>query len=244
MLSFIVQARLGSTRLPGKILLPFSKGKCILDILLDRLQTADASVQVVIATTQDVANDPIQEWCGDKGVMCFRGSENDVLDRFIKAAECTGTDQIIRVCSDNPFLSIAAMRELVQKARSSKADYVGFDVFGRPSILTHYGFWTEYVRLDALKKVQALTQDKLYHEHVTNYVYTHPEHFTLEWIPSCLEKDDQIRLTIDTMADFESARSVYETLGFQADIPQIMSYVLGRKDLMESMSKEIKKNSK
>lgn len=244
MLSFIVQARLGSTRLPGKILLPFSNGKCILDILLDRLQTADSTVQVVIATTLDKANDPILEWCQKKDVLCFRGSENDVLDRFIKASEATKTDRIIRVCSDNPFLSVSALRQIVQKARITKADYVGFDVFGRPSILTHYGFWTEYVSLNALRKAQVMTQDKLFHEHVTNFVYTHPDHFTLEWIPSGLEKDDKIRLTIDTMADFQSAQSVYETLGFQADIPQIMSYVLGRKDLMDSMSEEIKQNSK
>ena len=184
------------------------------------------------------------DWCKANGVLCFSGSETDVLDRFVKAAENSSVDQIIRVCSDNPFLSVSAMRQLIHRAKESKADYVGFDVFGRPSILTHYGFWAEYVRLDALKKVQEFTQEKLYHEHVTNYVYSHPEDFSLEWISSSLEREDRIRLTIDTMKDFQSAQNVYEALGFDADIPEIMAYVHGRTDLLASMSQEIDKNSK
>ena len=182
MLGFIVQARLGSTRLPDKILLPFSGGRTIFDLLLEKLQSFAPQAACVVATSVAPANDALEAICRERGVACFRGSENDVLQRFIDAAHANGVDRIIRVCSDNPFLSRDAIAQLLEAVADTDADYMSFNVGGTPSIKTHYGFWTEYVTLDALERVAGLTDEPLYHEHVTNYIYAHPESFRIGWL--------------------------------------------------------------
>lgn len=246
MLSFIVQCRLGSSRLPGKILLPFSGSRSILDIILDRLKGFSDDAFLVVATSQDPRNDLLEEICTSKGIPCFRGSENDVLDRFISAAQHYGADRIIRVCSDNPFLDRMSIRKLIDASRQSDADYISFDVQGTPSIRTHYGFWTEYTTLSALRKVRSMTDEPLYHEHVTNYIYANPQVFSLEWIPvdEAIASHDGVRLTIDTEEDFLLAQGVYEALGENATIQEILEFLDHHPEMREKMKSEIKKNSK
>ena len=154
----IIQARLGSTRLPGKILKPFHGGKCILDIILDKLhQASDAKVIVATSTSKD--NDALVEHLERNGELVYRGSENDVLDRFIKAAKEFHIDGIIRICSDNPFIDPDGIKTLIEKAQHIDAQYIGFKINGLPSIKTHFGFWGEFVTLDALTKVAASTDE-------------------------------------------------------------------------------------
>ena len=102
-IGIIIQARLGSTRLPGKVLKPFHGDKCILDIILDKLHQA-SDAQVIVATSTSKDNDALVEHLERNGELVYRGSENDVLDRFIKAAKEFHIDGIIRICSDNPFI--------------------------------------------------------------------------------------------------------------------------------------------
>ena len=120
---------------------------------------------------------------------------------------------------------------------------------GVPSIKTHYGFWTEYVTLNALKKVDSLTKDSLYHEHVTNFIYTHPEYFNFHLLdtPSILLTRNKIRLTIDTEADFKSAQTIYEELTQISRYPtieQVIHYLDNHSSYYQTMEQEIKKNSK
>lgn len=170
-ITFIVQARMGSSRLPNKILLPFFKDKCILDLLVEKLQQVP-DTQIIIATSTNANNDILEERCKRLGIHCHRGSEDDVLQRFIDAAEAANAKKIIRICSDNPYLELSSIIRLVEASRLSDCDYLSFNVNGSPSIKTHYGFWAEYTTLKALKKVSGKTSDKLYHEHVTNYIYS------------------------------------------------------------------------
>ena len=244
----IIQARLGSTRLPGKILLPFYGEQTIIDILMDKLHQATAS-QVVIATTTDPGNDLLVEHLQANGELVFRGSENDVLDRFIKAAEEYQLDGIVRICSDNPFIDPEGIKTLIEKAQDSEADYIGFRINGLPSIKTHFGFWGEYVTLDALKKVAATTDDRQAHEHVTIHIYTHPEDYCCEWIdcPDFIQGRDDIRLTVDTQEDFDNAQRVYADLmaehpGF--GMKEIVSYLDEHDALKTSMKRIITQNTK
>lgn len=201
--AFVVQARLGSTRLPGKILKPFYGNQSILDLMVHKL-SAISNIPVIIATTNSVINEPIEKKALALGVKCFRGEENDVLKRFIDVAEYFDIQGIFRICSDNPFLDVHAARQLVEIAMKSCNDYISFDIDGTPSIKTHFGFWGEFVTLDALKRVIGFTDDLLYREHVTNYIYSHPELFNIQWISGSpvVSKHHNIRLTIDTLEDF------------------------------------------
>ena len=102
-IGIIIQARMGSTRLPGKILKPFYGGKTLLETLLDDLHKVEGA-KVIVATSVNENNDKLVTFLKEKGELVFRGSENDVLDRFIKAAEINDVDGIVRICSDNPFM--------------------------------------------------------------------------------------------------------------------------------------------
>lgn len=248
-ITFIIQARLGSTRLPGKILLPFSKGKSILALLIDKLNRFEGT-RIILATSLDSVNNPLLEIAKDYEIDCFRGSENDVLKRFIDAADKFNASKIIRICSDNPFLDINSINQLIDFANNNpQYDYVSFNVNGIPSIKTHYGFWTEYVTLDALKKVESLTNESLYHEHVTNYIYTHPESFNFYLLdtPSILLSHSKIRLTIDTESDFKNAQAIYDDLTKTSPYPtieQVVHYLDNHSLYYKTMEQEILKNSK
>ncbi len=248
MITFMIQARAGSTRLPNKVLLPFFQGKSILDLLIEKLQHVP-NTQIVVATSCDPQNERIDSITQKYGVGCFHGSENDVLQRFIDAAEYFYANKLIRICSDNPFLELDSIIQLVKFAETSSKDYISFNIDGKPSIKTHYGFWTEYVTLRALKQVALMTDDPLYHEHVTNYIYSHPDMFSIGWIkgPRELEGHDHIRLTTDTKEDFDSVRSIYSDLCKENPFPtiaQIVSYLDAHKEYYGAMEKQIVKNSK
>lgn len=242
----MIQARLGSTRLPGKILRPFAGEDCLFDLLIDKLSRFGAQADCIVATSEAPADAEIEVRCRQKGVKCFRGSESDVLQRFIDAAHTFGKRRLIRVCSDNPFLSRSEISRLLQAAAHTAADYLSFDVGGTPSIRTHYGFWTEYVRLEALEKVASLTGESLYHEHVTNYIYAHPEIFRTEWLTVGKEvlAHPHVRLTIDTPEDFETASRVYAELGSEADISQLLACLDAHPQWSASMDEQISRNSK
>lgn len=248
MITFIVQARLGSSRLPNKIFLPFYDDATIFSLMVEKLKSVP-DCDLIIATSDNERDDLIERKAQELGVKCFRGSEDDVLKRFIDAAEANGADKIIRVCSDNPFLDRSAIEELVDKAACSDKEYISFNVNGTPSIKTHFGFWTEYVTLGALKKVQAMTDEKLYHEHVTNYIYANPDSFSIGWIEadtSIVNRSD-IRLTIDTQADFNNAKTIYNDLTVDTKYPaikQIVEYLDSHPEYLDTMKAEIIKNSK
>lgn len=248
MITFMIQARVGSTRLPNKILLPFFQGKNILDLLIEKLQQVP-NAQIVGATSVDLRNERIDSIAQKYGVGCFHGSENDVLQRFIEAAEHFNANKLIRICSDNPFLELDSIIQLAKIAEKSGNDYISFNINGKPSIKTHYGFWTEYVTLEALKRVESMTDEPLYHEHVTNYIYSHPEKFSIGWIngPKELEDHNHIRLTTDTKEDFETVRSIYTDLCTENPFPtiaQIVSYLDDHHEYYEAMERQITKNSK
>lgn len=248
-ITFIIQARLGSTRLPGKILLPFYKNKSILDLLIEKLKQVKCA-KIVLATSVNPINTPLEIVAKRNNIDCYRGSENDVLQRFIDAAETFKSSHIIRVCSDNPFLELNSINYLIDFVnKNSQYDYVSFNVNGIPSIKTHYGFWTEFVTLDALKKVISLTDQSLYHEHVTNYIYSHPEYFNFHLLntPHSLITHNRIRLTIDTQVDFQNAQAIYEELIEKIPYPtieQIIHFLDNHPVYYQTMEQEISKNSK
>ncbi|MDE6460665.1 MAG: NTP transferase domain-containing protein, partial [Paramuribaculum sp.] len=136
----VIQARSGSTRMPSKILLPFEGDTRIIDIIIEKIKKSCPDKTIVVATTDNPADNILEDIAKEHGVECFRGSENDVLARFIGAADKFGLDRIIRVCSDNPFLQTDTFGELFEAQTRSGADYVAFAFpDGRPTIKSHLG---------------------------------------------------------------------------------------------------------
>lgn len=245
--AIIIQARTGSTRFPNKMVIPFYKGRSILDILLERVASFKNEIQIILATTENPNDDKIVKIANNHGVKVFRGSESDVLSRFINAAEKYDTKKIIRICGDNPFLSRKYLYELINYIKQSFADYISFiteDCI--PSIKTHFGLWAEYITLDALKRIQDVTTEPIYHEHVTNYAYSHPNLFSLEFlkIPKYIT-DSIFRLTVDTENDFNNAKKIYEQLMQQnKEIEPENIIPLLNGEILNSMKIQMNKNSK
>ena len=208
----IIQARTGSTRLPSKILLPFYRDLCIIDLMVMNIRQACPNIPVILATTDQPQDDVLVSFAKEKNIFCYRGSEDDVLQRFIGAAEEFGIDRFIRVCSDNPFLQPDTFKTLFAVHSTSSSDYVAFGFSdGRPTIKSHLGLFAELTTLDALRRVSSLTDKKLHREHVTIYLYTHSEEFNVCLLPISeeLEKRPNLRFTLDTMEDFVLLQQLY-----------------------------------
>lgn len=244
----ILQARTGSTRMPEKVIKPFWGDQSILDILIEKVKKLN--VPAVLATTENPSDDRICELAARHNFPVFRGSENDVLDRFIQAGRKHGFSKIIRVCADNPFLDLVSMKTLIGKFEQSDADYLSFQLAGnKPSILTHFGFWTEAVKLMALEKVEQITSEKLYHEHVTNFVYGHPELFNVQFIPASplVFSRTDIRMTLDTPEDFEIQKEIFAQLSKEKPnfaLPEIVAWLDRHPEILELMKTEMGKNQK
>lgn len=244
--AFIIQARLTSSRLPRKILLPFSlDGNTILDIIIEKLKYF-SDCHIIVATSESHQNDDLATYLSSKNVLFYRGSENDVLQRFIDTANHFNIQNIIRICSDNPFLDASSIEKILSVSNDSNADYISFNINGTPSIKTHFGFWTEYVTLGALKKVAQLTNEQLYHEHVTNFIYTHPDLFKIEWIdvPKKIANVTDVRLTIDTIEDFENAQEIYNMVGKDHSVDYLMDFLSANQQFLTRMHQQIENNKK
>ena len=234
--------------MPRKVLREFYGRETLLETVINNLRKA-GEVPIVVATSVNPNNDELESFLLKRSITVFRGSEDDVLSRFIGAADENGIDGIVRICSDNPFLDWHGVSALITKARASDADYIGYRINNTPSIKTHFGFWGEYVTLEALKRVAASTDEKTAHEHVTIHIYTHPEEYKCEWIecPEFLQGRYDIRLTVDNEEDFVNAQIVYAALsemnpGF--GLEEVVKYVDNDSELRESMKQMIDKNIK
>jgi spore coat polysaccharide biosynthesis protein SpsF len=203
------------------MVLPFYNEKTLLDLLLHRLTETLPNVPIILATTTAKPDDNLAAIAKKYNVAVYRGSEENVLSRFIEAAEENNIDRVIRVCADNPLLDANSIERMIQDSTTRDVDYWCFSTSERlPTIKTGYGFWAEAVTLEALKKVSQLTTEKLYLEHVTNYIYTHPEQFTIHFEPidKALEGKYDIRLTVDTESDFKLMQEIYRT-AIEEEIP-------------------------
>ena len=244
----IVQARVGSSRLPFKVVLPFDNTKAIIEIILDALERHAGGLPVVLATTVSAEDDVLCRVAGNMGIDCFQGPEEDVLARFIQAAEEHGFDRIMRICADNPLLDVKATMDLLKEKESF--DYVAYRLKGDlPSIKSHLGLWGEVVRLDALKKVKQETNEKFYYEHVTNFIYGHPDKFDIKWVdaPAHLFDRDDIRLTIDDEDDFNLIRNMMNDMREQGQSfisENIVAFLDKSHNYLDQMRSQIKKYTK
>ena len=250
MTGIIVQARLGSTRLPKKMVLPFYENKGVLEIILEKIKNIFSDTYpIIVATTNNPLDNEIEELCKMLSVTCFRGNEEDVLQRFIDTAQENKITKIIRICADNPFIDMGSLKQLIQTFDKEDLDYLSFQTSkGVPTILTHYGFWAEAVSLSALIKVKSLTIENVYYEHVTNYIYTHPNLFKVSFIPIHyeIEKYENIRMTLDTKEDFSLLKEIYQKIDNNKirTIEDLLLYVSKNKDWTEGMSNQINFNKK
>jgi len=232
----IVQARMGSTRLPGKILLKI-KDKPILSYVIERLKLCKELNNIVISTTKSNRDDVVENYCIKNKLDFFRGSENDVLSRYYYSALKFKADIIVRVTSDCPLIDFRITDNIILNHMNSKADYTSNTIirsFPR-------GFDVEVFNFNILKKA-FINADKMYQrEHVTPYIKEKPEIFNLKNIKAkgLLNRPD-IRITLDTKEDYiliNKIISYFDKIDFTAE--EIINYLIKHKELLE-INKNVK----
>ena len=204
----IVQARMTSTRLPGKVLRPVL-GKPLLEYQWDRLKKVQGADQIVIATTTNDSDLPIVEFCETRGIAYFRGSEEDVLSRYYQAAIKFKADVVVRVTSDCPLIDPEVMDAAIEKFRSfgDTCDYLSNTVersYPR-------GLDVEVMSFVALEAAAHAARKPGEREHVTSYIYTHPHIFQLRHLVGDENLTDY-RWTVDEQKDFELVSMMLEAL--------------------------------
>ncbi len=204
----IVQARMGSTRLPGKTLAPLA-GKPMLAHILERVQAAPLVDRVVVATTTRPEDDPIQDLVTRMGLEVYRGSAEDVLDRFYRCARAVGAHTIVRITADDPFKDPALLQAMLEFWVRA---WPGLDYLSNTLEPTYpEGLDLEIFSLHALERAWREATHPADREHVTPYIWRHPGRFRLySWKHS---RDlSHLRWTVDYPEDLAFARAVYQHL--------------------------------
>jgi spore coat polysaccharide biosynthesis protein SpsF len=204
----IIQARTGSTRLPGKVLLPLL-GQPMLRHVVRRTSRARSLDKVVVATTTLPEDDVIVALCDGDDVPVIRGSADDLLDRYVAAAEATQADTIVRITSDCPLIDPAVIDAAVEVFDQTAVDYASTGLEPRTY---PRGMDVEVVRRSALERAWREDADPGWREHATPYIYRHPELFRIARVGTDDGHPD-VRLTVDTPEDYELVRRIYDAIG-------------------------------
>lgn len=221
-----------STRLPGKVLKEVL-GKPLLTYLIERLNRSRWINQLVIATSIEVADDVIADYCQQHHIEVYRGSEKDVLSRYFEAAHAFAADLVVRICADSPLIDPALVDELLEEYLLEGSNWDYFSNTIKQSC--PFGMNTEVFTFAALAKAHSEANQRYEREHVTPYLYRHPELFSVH--EKHYEPDrSNIRLTVDTPEDFVLIEQIIKgvvpiTVDF--DLPDILKFLERNPDLLK-----------
>jgi|TARA_B100001964_G_scaffold244307_1_gene325247 spore coat polysaccharide biosynthesis protein SpsF (cytidylyltransferase family) len=204
-----VQARMASTRLSSKVLLDIAiAGRPMLWYVVRRAQRATTVQQVVVATSDQPANDAVANFCIDHAIDCFRGSEDDVLDRYYRAARYFGAGTIVRITGDCPLIDPEIIDKVVGVYQDGGYDYVSNTL---PSTYPD-GLDTEVFSVAALECAWRDAKWRSEREHVTPYFRKHPKLFRVGNVVCEMDLSDW-RWTVDELRDLEFVQAVYSQMG-------------------------------
>ncbi|MEX1028732.1 MAG: glycosyltransferase family protein [Paenibacillaceae bacterium] len=203
----IIQARMGSTRLPGKVMLKLMD-KPMLEHVVDRSRAIPSIHEVMIATTSNPEDDAIAEFAGQHRIRCTRGSDTNVLSRYYEAAKASGADVIARVTSDCPLLDPDVSNAVIQ----AFLDYPETDYCSNTIDRSFpQGLDIEVFTFAALEKAYLEAQADYELEHVTPYLYRHPDIFQLHQYVGEIDYSSY-RWTVDTQEDYQLITAIYESV--------------------------------
>ena len=171
----IIQARMGSTRLPGKVMMDVEKGKPVLYFVINQLQHCKLIDKIIVATTNLEEDNKIVEYCNDLDINCFRGSPNDVLDRYYRCAKEYSISTIVRIPSDKPLIDPEIVDRIIQVFKSDSYDCVtNFLPVTFPG-----GTEVEVLSFEVLQSAWKNAKLPSEKEHVTPYIYSHRDRFRI-----------------------------------------------------------------
>ena len=234
----VTQARLGSTRLPGKILKKI-QGKSLLEIHLDRLKKCNNISEIIVATTTNIKDEIIYNKSIELGVNSSRGSESDVLDRFYKSVEYKNPDWIVRVTSDCPLIDPKLVDDVIAFTITNNKDYVS------NTLIENFpdGQDIEVFKYTALKKAWEDAILNSEREHVTPYIRKNSDFNGGNLFTSlnydCQSDFSKIRMTVDEIRDFELITLLINDLGTEKSWLEYTNYII-QEDLVKINNKIIR----
>lgn len=205
----IVEARMTSSRLPGKVLFP-AAGKPLLGHLVDRLKMVPSVEEIVVATTVNDADEPLVEFARNYGVTYFRGSEHDVMARVLGAGEAANADIVANITGDCPLIDPLLTEQTIRMFLHNVCDYAtNGHVHTFPG-----GYPVQVYRLETLRRSVLMTDDRIEHEHVTLHMRRHPELFRHVYLVAPPDQHwPEINLSLDEEADYQLLKKIFEHFG-------------------------------
>ena len=220
----IIQARMGSTRLPGKVLEELEAGKTCLEYVIQQLEDVFDIKNIVIATTFLEEDDVIEKFCVERGINVFRGEPKNVLDRYYNCAKEFSIQNIVRITSDCPLIDPKIVLELIKKMKTGEFDYVS-NALNRTFPI---GLDAEIFTFHALEQSWKVAQLQSEKEHVTPFIKKNPKSFKQYNLESDKNKSN-IRVTLDVPEDLMLIRNI---------VSKISNRPILYKDLMELFERE------
>ena len=203
----IIQARMGSTRLPGKVLSDIC-GHPMLWHIINRVKYANLIDKIIIATTKETIDDDIVKFAKYHKISVFRGSSYDVLDRYYQTAKYYRIKDIVRITADDPLKDPKVIDKVIKSYFENNADYSSNTV--EPTY--PLGLDTEVFSYETLEKTWKETNSKYDREHVTAYIYNNPSKFNIVKVQNENKDLSHLRWTVDTKEDLDFVRVIYREL--------------------------------
>jgi spore coat polysaccharide biosynthesis protein SpsF len=222
----IIQARMGSTRLPGKVLRRLA-GRTVLDRVVRAARASGVLDDLVVATTTDAIDDAIETECAAIGVACYRGPVDDVLSRFLGVLDTHDSDMVMRFTADCPLLDSRLVAMAWRVFAAADVDYLTTSI----ARTLPRGLDVEIVRTPVLKAIDALATDH-HRTHVTSYIYTHADQFDV--IGLTMQPDlSHLRLTLDTEDDWKLIEAITGHFGDEpVEVRELADWLAGQPDLV------------
>ena len=222
MIGCIIQARMGSSRLPGKVLMKIDEKYTVLEYVVKQISQSKLVNKIIIATTDLEQDDVIQKVANELGIECFRGSSDNVLDRYYECAKKFSLNNILRITSDCPLIDPDIVDKVIEKYLTKDFDYVSNTIIRTFPI----GMDSEIFSFDVLKKSWQNADLLSEKEHVTPYIINKKNGFRLGNIKNELNVG-QLRLTLDRIEDYELIKKIVKKIGgrpiFMKDVLKLFS---------------------
>ena len=196
----VIFSRLDSQRLPGKALKPFA-GRPLLGHVIDRALSANQPDLVIVATTDRSTDDGLAAFAEKQGVKVFRGSHLDVLGRALTCAEAFKLTALGRISGDSPFMDPPLIDRMIVIHKENGAE-ITTNLHPRTFPM---GMSFEVITIEALRRLTAATDNPAHREHITSYVYEHPEEFRIHNVTSGIEGSEKVPLVVDSIDDLVQA---------------------------------------
>jgi len=210
MITAIIQARMGSTRLPGKVLLPLGD-TTVLGHTVRQVKKAKKIGRVIVATSIDQSDDEIEWYCKENDIEVTRGSLQDVLDRYYQAAKARGAEHVARITADCPLIDPAVIDRVAGEYETSRCDYIST---GRIKTTFPDGMDIEIFSFAALETAWKEAKFPSEREHVTPFIWNHGEHFRVIEVKNGSDLS-AVRLTLDEDRDYAVIKEIV------ADVPEL-----------------------